>query len=52
MRHGKPVNPLTQIFPPGPPVPAEFRADFDARKAALEAELGPLERKRQVTTDD
>jgi len=52
MRHGKPVNPLTQIFPPGPPVPAEFRADFDARKAALEAGLGPLERKGQVTTDD
>jgi murein DD-endopeptidase MepM/ murein hydrolase activator NlpD len=41
LRHGKPVNPLTQIFPPGPPVPAEFRADFDARKAALEVSLGP-----------
>jgi murein DD-endopeptidase MepM/ murein hydrolase activator NlpD len=52
LRHGKPVNPLTQIFPPGPPVPAEFRADFDARKAALEASLGLLVRKASVTTDD
>ena len=52
LRHGKPVNPLTQIFPPGPPVPAEFRADFDARKAALEASLGLLVRKAPVTTDD
>jgi murein DD-endopeptidase MepM/ murein hydrolase activator NlpD len=52
LRHGKPVNPLTQIFPPGPPVPAEFRADFDARKAALEAGLGLLERKALPATDD
>jgi murein DD-endopeptidase MepM/ murein hydrolase activator NlpD len=52
LRHGKPVNPLTQIFPPGPPVPAEFRADFDARKAALEVSLGLLVRKTPVTTDD
>lgn len=40
LRHGKPVNPLTQIFPPGPPVPPEFRADFDARKAELEVLMG------------
>jgi murein DD-endopeptidase MepM/ murein hydrolase activator NlpD len=40
LRHGKAVNPLTQIFPPGPPVPEEFRADFDARKAELELLLG------------
>ncbi|MGH9389998.1 MAG: peptidoglycan DD-metalloendopeptidase family protein, partial [Vicinamibacteria bacterium] len=52
LRHGKPVNPLTQIFPPGPPVPAEFRADFDKRKAVLEAGLGLLEKKAAVTTDD
>jgi murein DD-endopeptidase MepM/ murein hydrolase activator NlpD len=51
-RHGKPVNPLTQIFPPGPPVPSEFRADFDARKAALEADLGLLDRRAPLTTDD
>jgi murein DD-endopeptidase MepM/ murein hydrolase activator NlpD len=52
LRHGKPVNPLTQIFPPGPPVPAEFRADFDARKATLEAKPGFLDRKLTLTTDD
>ena len=51
LRHGKPVNPLTQIFPPGPPVPAEFRADFDNKKAALEAGLGLLERKASTTDD-
>jgi hypothetical protein len=33
-------------------VPAEFRADFDARKAALEASLGLLVKKALVTTDD
>jgi murein DD-endopeptidase MepM/ murein hydrolase activator NlpD len=52
MRHGKPVNPLTQIFPPGPPVRQEFRADFDRKKAALESQLGVLERKLVATTDD
>ena len=52
LRHGKPVNPLTQIFPPGPPVPAEFRVDFDAKKAALEAKLLLLERRAPVPTDD
>jgi murein DD-endopeptidase MepM/ murein hydrolase activator NlpD len=38
-RHGKPVNPLTQIFPPGPPVPEEFRSDFAVRQALLEQQL-------------
>jgi murein DD-endopeptidase MepM/ murein hydrolase activator NlpD len=52
LRHGKAVNPLTQIFPPGPPVPAEFRADFDARKAALEKGLGLLEGRALSITDD
>jgi murein DD-endopeptidase MepM/ murein hydrolase activator NlpD len=52
MRHGKPVNPLTQIFPPGPPVRQEFRADFDEKKAALESQLGIFERKLVATTDD
>jgi len=52
LRHGRPVNPLMQIFPPGPPVPEEFRADFDKKKAVLEAKLGFLERKLAVTTDD
>ncbi len=50
LRHGKPVNPLTQIFPPGPPVPAEFRADFDKRKATLEARL--VEKKPPGVADD
>ncbi len=52
LRHGKPVNPLRQIFPPGPPVPEEFRADFDKKKVVLEAKLDFLERKPMVTTDD
>jgi murein DD-endopeptidase MepM/ murein hydrolase activator NlpD len=53
LRHGKPVNPLTQIFPPGPPVPAEFRADFDSRKAVLEERLRSIEQPGLVpTTDD
>jgi hypothetical protein len=33
-------------------VPAEFRADFDARKAALEARLLLLEGRAPVLTDD
>jgi murein DD-endopeptidase MepM/ murein hydrolase activator NlpD len=41
IRHGTPVNPLTQIYPPGPPVADEFRGDFEALKARLERELGP-----------
>ncbi len=52
LRHGKPVNPLTQIFPPGPPVPPEFRADFDARKAELEALLEGLQKKGPSAADD
>jgi murein DD-endopeptidase MepM/ murein hydrolase activator NlpD len=47
LRHGKPVNPLTQIFPPGPPVPPEFRADFDEKRAELEMLLGAT-----ISTDD
>jgi murein DD-endopeptidase MepM/ murein hydrolase activator NlpD len=52
LRHGKPVNPLTQIFPPGPPVATEFHADFDARKSELEARLALVERKGIDTADD
>jgi hypothetical protein len=33
-------------------VPAEFRADFDAKKAALEAKLLLFERRAPVPTDD
>lgn len=39
LRHGKPVNPLTQIFPPGPPVSAEHRMDYEATVAALTRQL-------------
>jgi hypothetical protein len=44
------VNPLTQIFPPGPPVPPEFRADFERRRAELEMLLGAVT--ITTTTDD
>ncbi len=52
LRNGKPVNPLTQIFPPGPPVPVEFRAEFDARKTALEMRLVMVERRVGLTATD
>jgi murein DD-endopeptidase MepM/ murein hydrolase activator NlpD len=52
LRHGKPVNPLTQIFPPGPPVPAEFRSDFDARKLELESKLALAERRGPMVAGD
>jgi murein DD-endopeptidase MepM/ murein hydrolase activator NlpD len=42
LRHGKAVNPLTQISPPGPPVPPEYRADFESRRAELEMLLGAV----------
>ncbi len=38
-RHGKPVNPTTQIFPPGPPVAKEFFSDFELRRIALAKQL-------------
>jgi murein DD-endopeptidase MepM/ murein hydrolase activator NlpD len=52
LHHGRPVNPLTQIFPPGPPVAEEFRVDFEARKAALARKLATLDPKRAVVTTD
>jgi murein DD-endopeptidase MepM/ murein hydrolase activator NlpD len=51
LRHGKAVNPLTQIFPPGPPVPREFRADFDSKKEALEEQLQTIEGSAVVPAD-
>ncbi len=39
IHHGKAVNPMTQIFPPGPPVAAEYFADFEARRARLAKQL-------------
>ena len=38
-RHGKVVNPLRQIYPPGPPVPDEYMAAFSNLKAELEPKL-------------
>ena len=38
-RHGKVVNPLRQIYPPGPPVPEEYMADFSSLKGELEPKL-------------
>jgi murein DD-endopeptidase MepM/ murein hydrolase activator NlpD len=52
LHHGKPVNPLTQIFPPGPPVADEFKDEFDARKAGLEKLLGDALRRSPIATDD
>ena len=34
-RHGKAVNPVTQIFPPGPPVADEYFSEFEAVRAEL-----------------
>jgi murein DD-endopeptidase MepM/ murein hydrolase activator NlpD len=51
-RYGKPVNPLTQIFPPGPPVPDALRPDFEAKKALLESELESLTSPRPVLATD
>ena len=39
IHHGKAVNPATQIFPPGPPVAGEYRADFESRKEKLARQL-------------
>jgi murein DD-endopeptidase MepM/ murein hydrolase activator NlpD len=51
LHHGKPVNPLTQIFPPGPPVADEFRDEFEARKSELEKKLGEALRRAPILTD-
>ena len=40
-RHGRPLNPRTHILPPGPPIPAEHRARFEAWRDEL---LGSFER--------
>jgi murein DD-endopeptidase MepM/ murein hydrolase activator NlpD len=45
-RYGKPVNPLTQIFPPGPPVPEEYMEAFRARVGELVARLEPSGKER------
>ena len=47
IHHGKAVNPVTQIFPPGPPVADEYFSDFEERRARLQAQLDS--RRREVT---
>ena len=37
--HGRVVNPVTQIYPPGPPVPEQYFASFEDRRAQLEFQL-------------
>jgi murein DD-endopeptidase MepM/ murein hydrolase activator NlpD len=41
VRYGKPVNPLTQIFPPGPPVAEEYMEAFRRRVGELAIRLDP-----------
>jgi murein DD-endopeptidase MepM/ murein hydrolase activator NlpD len=37
--HGKPVNPVTQIFPPGPPVADAYFTEFERHRASLVDQL-------------
>lgn len=39
LRHGKPVDPLKVIFPPGPPVPSNRFDDFAALREKLNGQL-------------
>ncbi len=39
IHHGKAVNPVTQIFPPGPPVADEYLSDFEERRDRLVKQL-------------
>ena len=48
-RYGKPVNPLTQIFPPGPPVPDEYMEAFRQRVGELVARLEPANELRMAS---
>lgn len=45
--HGKPVNPVTQIFPPGPPVADEYFSDFERRRSSLMTELQAPQSRRE-----
>ncbi len=38
-RHGEPVNPLKQIFPPGPPVPVQYLSGFQKQVQLLAERL-------------
>ena len=52
IHHGKAVNPVTQIFPPGPPVADEFFSDFEERRARLAKQLDSRRREVTVPADD
>ncbi len=41
IRHGKPVNPLKQIFPPGPPIAAEYMDAYLERIKELAERMAP-----------
>ena len=49
IHHGKPVNPVTQIYPPGPPVADRFREDFERKKRLLAQQLERGEGRRVAT---
>ena len=46
--NGKSVNPLTQIFPPGPPVAEAHRAEFDRIKVVFSERLDSIAERRRV----
>ena len=52
IHHGKAVNPVTQIFPPGPPVADEYFSDFEERRARLAKQLDSPRRHLTVPADD
>ena len=49
IRHGKPVNPLKQIFPPGPPVAAEYLSAYLERMIELAERMEPSSTTRRTT---
>ena len=51
IHHGKAVNPVTQIFPPGPPVAGEYRVDFESRKEKLARQLEAPRRAGRAVDD-
>ena len=48
IRHGKPVNPLKQIFPPGPPIAAEYMDAYLERVKELAERMEPSSATRRA----
>lgn len=48
IRHGKPVNPLKQIFPPGPPIAAEYMDAYLERVRELAERMAPSSATRRA----